>query len=82
MATQEEYNNKSGSLNSSNVVSTNDSPNTVYLWRTGTEILYYSEADIIFMNDQANHMFRNVATYPHGLTSIELTKINLFPKLT
>ncbi len=56
-ANQNEYDSVSSSLTSNNIISLDDSPNEVYVWLSGTDILYYSTADVIYMNSNSSRMF-------------------------
>ena len=44
-------------LSDDNIISTNDSPIPTYMWLSDNEMLYYSTADVIFMNEDSSHMF-------------------------
>ena len=58
-ATLEEYN--AANLTSDNIISTEDSPNVVYMWNTTIDskvvTLYYTEADFMYMNADSSAMF-------------------------
>ena len=56
-ATAEEFAAKRSSLGTNNIVSTDNSPNTVYVWRDGSNVLMGSDADIIFANPDMSFMF-------------------------
>ena len=71
-ATAGEYNSALSTLTDDNIVSTEDSPKTVYLWLSGTNLLYYSEADTIFMNPDSINML----ALPDKIGSIDATGLN------
>ena len=77
-ATKAEYNSVASSLDSSNIISTQDSPNEVYLWVDNKKALYYSDADVIYLNSDCSHMFH----YEYGYTqlgrfgSLDFSKLN------
>ena len=71
MATAEEYNAVKDSLTDANIASTNSSPAPVYLWDSNGDILYYSEAPVIYMNEDAGNMFKDV-----NLTTIDLSGLD------
>ena len=56
-ATLQEYNQVKDSLTEDNVVSTYNSPYTVYMWETNTKVLYYSETSNIYLNENCSEMF-------------------------
>ena len=70
-ATEEEFNAIENSLNNNNIVSIEDSPEIAYLWFDGEKALYYSRADIIYMNEDSSKMFEN-----SKFTSIDLSGLN------
>ena len=70
-ATLAEYNDASSELTSYNIVSDSSSPNYVYLWKSGNDVLYYSEADTIYMDEDCTNMFWAV-----GLSYIDLSGLN------
>ena len=63
-ATLAEYN----AATSTSVVSTDDSPYPVYVWSDGTDILYYTEAEKMYMNENSYRMFSDLK-----VTSIDLS---------
>jgi len=56
-ATLEEYNSVKDSLTEENIISTEDSEKIVYIWDIESGTVYYSEADIIYMNENSSYMF-------------------------
>jgi uncharacterized repeat protein (TIGR02543 family) len=70
-ATLEEYN--AANLTSDNIISTNDSPNVVYMWNTTIDskvvTLYYTEADFMYMNADSSHMFQGLS----NITELDLS---------
>ena len=70
-ATLEEYNLVKDSLTNDNIISTNDSPMPAYLWGTGSDVVYYSEADIIYMNRDSGHFFSSAE-----FTNIDVSGLN------
>ena len=80
--TEEEYNYAvDNGLTISNQAKDN-SPNPVYMWVNGNDILYYSPAEVIFMDSDAGQIFQNKRFYKidlSGLNSIKVTTcFNLF----
>ena len=63
-ATLAEYN----AATSTSLVSTDDSPYPVYVWSDGTDILYYTEAEKMYMNENSYRMFSDLK-----VTSIDLS---------
>jgi uncharacterized repeat protein (TIGR02543 family) len=61
-----------------------ESPNPVYMWQNGTDVIYYSPADEIFMDSDASQLFQNKSSiYTRidlsGLNSIDVTTtFNMF----
>ncbi|MBR4830465.1 MAG: InlB B-repeat-containing protein, partial [Bacilli bacterium] len=82
-ATTEEFALVSGDLSSLQIISTNDSPNPVYMWTSENTILYYSNADVIFANENTYYMFHQNDTsagrYP--IYYVDVSGIN-FSKTT
>jgi uncharacterized repeat protein (TIGR02543 family) len=70
-ATLEEYN--AANLTSDSIISTNDSPNVVYMWNTTIDskvvTLYYTEADFMYMNADSSHMFQGLK----NITELDLS---------
>ena len=71
-ATFGEYNAKKNSLGSNNEISTVTSPYKVYVWKTNKDIVYYSEADVIFLNEDSSGLFKQMDKFD----SIDLTGFN------
>lgn len=46
-----------GGLTNSNIISTDDSMYPVYMWVDGEILYYYSDAKIIYMNENSSYMF-------------------------
>ncbi|MBR1610799.1 MAG: BspA family leucine-rich repeat surface protein, partial [Methanobrevibacter sp.] len=87
-ATQTEYESISDSLTNDNIISLSSSPHEVYLWVEQKDdpvstanyvLLYYSDADIIFMNSDSSSLFENL--YSNGKLEIHLSDLN-FSKVT
>ena len=55
--------------NSAKLVSTEDSPNPVYMWKEDNGIYWYSDAKKVFVNKSANYMF----AWLKGVTSLDLS---------
>jgi surface protein len=55
-ATEEEYNSAKNSLTNDNVVSV-PGGQKVYVWASGDDSVYYSDADTIYMNSDSSYMF-------------------------
>ena len=54
---QNEYESVSTSLTNDNIISLPSSPKTVYAWLDGNKLLYYSDADVIFMHEYSGDLF-------------------------
>ena len=70
-ATLEEYNLVRDTLTTDNIVSTSESPSVVYLWSTDSDILYYTDAEIVYVNENAYKMFSDLS-----VTSIDLNGLD------
>ena len=68
-ATLAEYN--AATLTDSNKVSTSDSPYAVYVWKNGNDVLYYTEAEKMYMNANSYKMFGRLS-----ITSIDLSEFD------
>jgi len=69
-ATLEEYNSVKGTLTDNDTISIEGTKPT-YLWQTGENVLYYSEAETIYMNEDASSIFDS-----KSLSSIDLSGID------
>ena len=69
-ATQSEYDD---AYNSKSIISTNNSPKEVYLWVDDDgNALYYSDAEVIFMNEDSSHIFGGL----WKLSDIDVSEFN------
>ena len=59
-------------LTDDNVISTNDSSRLIYVWYDEGIIYYYTEASIVFLNNNASYMFNNL----RSLTYVDLAGTN------
>ena len=74
-ATQDEYNLVSSSLTDDNKISSSDSPKTVYAWLSGDEVIYYSDADIIYAKPNSIWMFKETTFKTIDISGINTTKV-------
>ena len=72
-ATLEEYNNVSSTLTSENIISTDDSDVPTYYWIENGDFVYYSEADIIYLNEVCQNLFSHTR-----FKSIDLSGLDSF----
>ena len=70
-ATLEEYNQVKDELTEYNIISTEDSPKIAYMWDENNDIVYYSDAKTIYMNEDSSRMFAN-----SNYSSIDLSGMN------
>ena len=75
-ATESEYNNIKDSLTEDNIVSTEDSHFPTYMWYDGENVLYYSEADYIYINDYAGDMFSSTSFISIDLSGLYTNNVN------
>ena len=71
-ATLDEYNNVKDDLSNSNDITGPESPNKVYMWADGQNILYYSDADVIYFPEDSSYYF----SYVKYLKNIDLSGLN------
>ena len=71
-ATIEQYNNVKNNLTEENIVSIKSSQKTIYMWFEDDTIFYYTDADKIYLNQDASCMF----AYHTILENIDFTKID------
>ena len=74
-ATLEEYNSIKDSLTEENIISTEDSEKIVYIWDIESGTVYYSEADIIYMNENSSYMFTETNYTSIDLTGLDSSKV-------
>ncbi len=75
-ATESEYNNIKDGLTEDNIVSTEDSHFPTYMWYDGENVLYYSEADYIYINDYAGNMFSSTSFISIDLSGLYTNNVN------
>jgi surface protein len=79
-ATFEEYNEVKDTLNSKNIISADDSPYPVYGWPITIDdkinIVYYSEADKIYLNPNSSKMFYVSGYYSIYFSSIDISGLD------
>ena len=76
--TEEEYNYAvDNGLNITNQAKDN-SPNPVYMWVNGNDILYYSPAEVIFMDSDAAQIFQNKRFYKIDMSGLNTIKVTTF----
>ena len=69
--TEAEYNLVKDDLTEYNIISSEDSGELVYAWRTLTDVLYYSKTDNIFLNEDCSSAFAYLS-----LETIDLSELN------
>ena len=80
-ATEEEYNSIKDTLTNDNIISTEDSPIPVYMWKSGVDTLYYSEAGTIYMNPDSSHMFEISHFTSVDLSELDSSKVTNMEKM-
>ena len=70
-ATEEEYNSVKDDLTTDNIISVDESPKIVYMWKSGEELIYYSDASIIYLNENSSSMFNG-----SSFTLVDLSGLN------
>ena len=71
-ASLDQYNNIKASLTEKNIVSTDDSTVPIYLWIDNNVIYYYTENDIIFMNNDSKFLFALLS----NVSNFDLDRLN------
>ena len=74
-ATLTEYNSVKDSLDAENVVSVEDSPKEIYLWDDGTDVLYYSDASTIYLNENSSYMFYDTDLHSIDLSGLDSSRV-------
>jgi len=74
-ATLEEYNNVSSTLTDENIISTDDSDVPTYYWNQDGDFVYYSEADIIYLNEICYQMFSGSRFRTIDVSGLDSTKV-------
>ena len=71
-ATDEQYNNIKDNLTEDNIVSTSDSSKIIYMWYDAGTIYWYSEASLIYLNEDSSHMFSSCSS----ITSLDISSFD------
>ena len=71
-ATEAEYNLVKSTLTDDNIVSDTNSPNEIYLWISGDNCLFYSEASNVYLNENSDSLFYNI----NGVEEIDISDLN------
>ena len=74
-ATSSEYEAIANSLTENNIISTDDSPKVVYMWKSGRDMVYYSDAGIVYMNEDCSGMFNSTTLDEIDLSPFDTSRI-------